>query len=56
MLAVSQNFKDATESETRNIKARITMKGVTYTNSDIFNVEYNGGSITGETFNITIRR
>ena len=52
MLAVSQNFKDATESETRNIKARITMKGVTYTNSDIFNVEYNGGSITGETFNI----
>ena len=52
MLAVSQNYKDAIESETRNIKARITMKGVTYTNSDIFNVEYNSGSITGETFNI----
>lgn len=52
MLAVSQNYKDATESETRNIKARITMKGVTYTNSDIFNVEYNSGSIAGETFNI----
>ena len=52
MLAVSQNFKDAIESETRIIKARIVIKGVTYTNSDIFHVEYNGGSITGETFNI----
>ena len=52
MLAVSQGFKDAIESDARTIKARITMKGVSYTNNDIFNVEYNGGSITGETFNI----
>ncbi|MCH4169419.1 MAG: hypothetical protein LKF42_09200 [Streptococcaceae bacterium] len=52
MLATSQKFKEAIESSTRQIKTRIILKGITYVNSDVFSVEYNGGSITGDTFNI----
>lgn len=52
MLNVSNAFNEAFKSPTRQVLVRVTMKNVVYTNNDVFNVEYTGGSITGETFNI----
>ncbi|MDN6118550.1 MAG: gp58-like family protein, partial [Lactococcus sp.] len=52
MLNVSNAFNEAFKSSTRQVLVRVTMKDVVYTNNDVFDVEYVGGSITGETFNI----
>ncbi|WP_442773970.1 gp58-like family protein [Lactococcus hircilactis] len=52
MLKTSDAFNQAFKSPTRQVLARVSMGNIVYTNNDLFNVEYTGGSITGESFSI----
>ena len=52
MLAVSNAFNEAFKQDYRDIKMRIKINDVTYTDSDIISFNYNAGSIVGESFAI----
>lgn len=52
MIKVSDAFNKAFASPTRQVLAKVTMNDVVYTNNDLSSVEYDGGSISGENFNI----
>ncbi|MGF2029861.1 tail fiber domain-containing protein [Lactococcus lactis] len=52
MIKVSDAFNKAFASPTRKVLAKVTMNDVVYTNNDLSSVEYDGESISGESFNI----
>ncbi|MFY8330693.1 hypothetical protein [Vagococcus carniphilus] len=52
MLAVSNAFNEAFKSDLREVKMRIKINDVTYTDEDIISFNFNSGSIVGETFAI----
>ncbi len=52
MLAVSNAFNEAFKSDLREVKMRIKVNDVTYTDEDIVSFNYNAGSIVGESFAI----
>lgn len=52
MLNVTNTYKQAILSDTRQFKLRCTINKKTYTEEDIQTVDWSGGSISGETFAI----
>lgn len=52
MLAVSNEYKQAILSDTRQFKLRCIINKKTYTEEDITTVNWSGGAISGETFAI----
>lgn len=52
MINVSDAFHEAFKSDYREIFTRITIKDTVYTNDNLTSFEYEGGSITGETFSV----
>lgn len=52
MLAVSNAFSESFKQNDREVKMRIKVNDVTYTDSDIISFNYNAGSIVGESFAI----
>lgn len=52
MLNVTTAFNEAFKSDLREVKMRIKINDVTYTDEDIVSFNYNAGSIVGESFAI----
>ncbi|WP_270312628.1 hypothetical protein [Vagococcus fluvialis] len=52
MLNVSNAFNEAFKSDLREVKMRIKINDVTYTDEDIVSFNFNAGSIVGESFAI----
>lgn len=52
MLAVSNAFSESFKQNDREVKMRIKVNDVTYTDSDIISFNYNAGSIVGDRFAI----
>lgn len=52
MLAVSNAFSESFKQNDREVKMRIKVNDVTYTDSDIISFNYNAGSIVGDSFAI----
>lgn len=52
MLNVSNAFNEAFKSDLREVKMRVTINDVTYTDEDIISFNYNSSSIVGDTYAI----
>ncbi len=52
MLAVSNAFSESFKQNDREVKMRIKVNDVTYTDSDIISFNYNAGSVVGDSFAI----
>ena len=52
MLKASADFMSAIKSDVREIHARITINNQVFGNADLLTVNYDSGSLSGETFGI----